>query len=582
MQERTLVPATGLLVALVTMSWVGSLVWADARMASSEASASGSEAQAPADSETESTPEPDYDWLTDDNGKTYRLEEMQKGVEGRDWRWIEEDQRIQLRFGVQVDVASHDEESFTLKIYKRAKPAPPPSAEELQQRREKRQRQEEQLLADIAETYRADLETVDRLKLVSFDRGLPTRGQWRNGFDIADMNGDGHQDIVFGAPRKSYPAKPHIYLGDSGGKWRLWREARYPSLPFDYGDAAVDDFNGDGHMDLALGIHLKGILVMVSNGAGRFTPWSRGIGFEIPGQGGDASTFSSRALETADWNGDGKPDLLALGEGPKGIARVIAGEGDLKAANGPIFFINQGDGSWRPEGLPSKVFGDNLAMGDFNGDQRLDFVTASNSPNHTIINLGQSEADWEPLWLAAARPRAYLRAVASGNLNGDDVDDLVLGYLSHEQGVWRSGVDVFYGSKDLEWQRQTLYAVEGKHGIYGVATGDLDADDRTDVVVTTGEGEVLVFLADGEGFFAREDSPELPEASRGCRGYGLRLTDLDGNGRDDLVVSFAGEKVGGVGFGAAPGCADGGSLRAWVSADSPAPVEAASPEASAR
>ena len=47
-------------------------------------------------------------------------------------------------------------------------------------------------------------------------------------------------------------------------------------------------------MDLAFGIHLKGLLVLVGDGQGRFRAWTRGIGLEIPGQGGDASTFSSR------------------------------------------------------------------------------------------------------------------------------------------------------------------------------------------------------------------------------------------------------------------------------------------------
>ena len=62
--------------------------------------------------------------------------------------------------------------------------------------------------------------------------------------------------------------------------------------------------------------------------------------------------------------------------------------------------------------------------------------------------------------------------------------------------------------------------------------------------------------------FTREDV-SLTERVRGCRGYHVAVTDLDGDGLADIVASFAGEPEGISVMGGTPGCPDGGSLRAW-------------------
>ncbi len=497
------------------------------------------------------------EWLVDDEGKEYSVVEIPKGIEGRQWMWIDET-TVQVGLGLRYEVLDHDEETFQVKVYRSTgeksapppPPPPPPSEEEL---------------AKIAATYESGAESVDRLRLLGFDAGLPRRGQWRNGLDVADMNGDGHLDIVFGPARKGSP-QPNLFLGDGRGRWRRWREARFPSLRYDYGDIAAADFNGDGIMDLALGIHLTGMLVLVGDEKGTFSRWSRGIEYDIPGQGGDASSFSSRAIEVTDWNSDGRPDLLALGEGPKGL-KMMMDEGDqMKRANGAIFYLNNGDGSWTPKGKESRLFGDDLALGDFDGDGRQDFVTASNSLGYKrLLHLGQGVDEWEQRAIQALRPRALSRTVASGRLNGDEAHDLVVGYLNRED-VWRTGVDVLYPSPSGgDWQRQTLYSSPGRAGIYSVATGDLDGDGRTDVAAANGHGEVMLFLAGAEGSYAREVSPELPAAVAGCRGYAMRLVDLDGDGLDELIVGFAGEEAGlpGVMGAGQPGCPGQGSLRVW-------------------
>lgn len=505
-----------------------------------------------ADSEAAS-PSSDIEWLTDDLGR-YRIVKLLKGIEGRHHMWIGED-RVQVTRGLRFDVVKHDETHLWVKAYEPSHKLLPPKPEKPLVDAAEQER--------IAVAYETEAGQVDRVQFFPFDSGLPRRGQWRNGFDVADMNADGHLDIVFGPARKSSP-RPNIFLGNGEGRWATWR-ARYPSFPYDYGTAAVADFNGDGHQDIVFGMHLRGILVLIGDSKGLFRPWSRGIALEVPGHGGGGTSFSSTAIATVDWDGDGDQDFIALGEGPKGVRVMMEEGGDLQTANGPILFVNQGDGSWEHRGLASRTFGSSISVGDFNGDGRHDFLTASNSKSHDILNLGEKDGLWKTEYMTALRRGAFPYAVASRELTGDQQDEILVGYMNVENGVWRSGLDIFYGDRSGDWARRTLYAEEGRFGVYAMATGDIDGDGRIDVGMVNGRAEVRFFLGNEDGFFDEDLSRkgELGVPVEGCRGYYMRLIDLNGDGLDEVIVALSGEQTGLPGILDKPGCGGGGSIRAW-------------------
>lgn len=505
--------------------------------------------EAPASSRKSKGP-PDGKWLVNDDGRRYYVIEIPKRVEGQDWMWIGEN-AIRIRGGLPLDVVAHDDKIFSVKVYEilprtRKKAPDPPSLSEEE-------------LAEVAAQYRPyNQGETDSLRFEDFGEDLPRRGQWRNGFDIDDMNGDGHLDIVFGAPRKGR-GQPHIFLGDSRGSWRFWAEADYPNLPYDYGDAEAADFDGDGHVDIALGMHLSGMAVLKGDGVGNFTPWTEGIGLRTRGAG-SRPAFSSRAITTADLNQDGKPDLLAFGEGMGRAARKGP------ASKGILIYANNGDGTWTGQPVPSRYFGDAIEVGDFNGDGLLDLVTSNNTMGaKQILLLGTEDGAWEPTFVEGVRPGAWVRAVAFGRLDDDDLDDVLVGYSNRDQDrVWRTGVDVIYGSRDGSGTRQTLLAVDSRASVVALDSGDLNGDRRPDVVALTGNGEVWVFLGDEDGHFVREASPELPKSAVGCHGYAVRLVDVDRDGRDEVVAAFAGEATGLPGISREPGCPGEGSLRAWT------------------
>ncbi len=540
--------------------------------ASTEPSGSGA---APAEAKSDDG----RNWIVDEeSGRRYSIEKIPK-VEGT-YIWRDEN-HIRLPGGLlRIEVVKHDENWFWVKLW-----------EPVQRIRRHKQQPEEVTQEErdrVAASYRPEAGTADRIRLEPFDQGLPQSGQWRHGFDVADMNGDGHLDIVFGAARKGRP-RPNIFLGDGQGNWREW-PARYPRLPYDYGDAAAADFNGDGHQDVAFGIHLSGMLVLVGDGKGGFESWTEGLELNVAGQGGDATAFSSRAIEAIDWNGDGRPDLLALGEGPKGLklAGSKGGGEMINTASSFALFVNQGDGTWVEEEIegPSKDFGDDFVISDFDRDGRRDLALASRRRGNSRI-LRTSGAGQDGLLAAREveqlRDGLHLTSVAAADFDGDGFDELLVGYIIRELEVWRTGIDLFTTDPEAGWQRRTVASEESKTGVWDMASGDLDGDGATDLVALTGAGGTWVFLGDGQGALVSEESPELKLRSRGCVGFEALLVDLDGDGRDEVLASFAGEPTGPAGLPGVisyPGCPGQGRIHAWriaMNDASPVPEEAASP-----
>jgi hypothetical protein len=468
--------------------------------------------------------------LVDAQGRTYVVRSVPKTHAVRT-----DDHTVRMLGGVPIDVVREDDRFFYYKSYE-APPAapthvapPPPPAP-----------------ADALEPP-----TSSRLRLVPFGAGLPAAGQWRSGFRLADMNGDGHLDVVHGPSRKGAP-RPVVFLGNGDGTWQRWEAARFPALPYAYGDVEVADFDGDGTADLAFAAHLRGVFALRGDGRGGFTEMRRGLDLAMPGE---PLGFSSRALRAADVDGDGRPDLIALGDGP----RLVPSPGEQPgAAMGAAVYRNRGDGSWERsrEKAAAGLFGDSLAVGDFDGDGRPDLATASGVLGRTdIVQLGRAGGRWEPFAATSVRPRAYVRAVAAGDLDGDGVDDLAVAYAANQGATWRSGVDVLHAGA-APWRRTPIVERDGAAGPSALAIGDLDGDGRRDVVALTADGEVWIFLADGRGGFTRDAAP--PPYGPGCGGSHVELGDLDGDGRLDVVAAFAHEPEAGDDV-----CRSSGGIVAW-------------------
>jgi hypothetical protein len=368
--------------------------------------------------------------------------------------------------------------------------------------------------------------------------GLPREGSWRNGLDVADMNGDGHLDLVVPPQRGGAAASPYIFLGDSRGNWKAWTEVRF-SRGVSYGTVVASDFNKDGHQDLAFAVHLAGVTAFLGDGKGNFKESSQGL---------STRTFPTRRLVTSDVNRDGYPDLVVISEGPTMGGSDSGREGRLRV------YVNEAKGSrWRElkvvDSMKS-IGGDFLSAGDLNGDRIPDFLGASvyfNGPD--ILNVSKGPLKWETVGQGKVAPYySYYSANASGKFTGRKTDDFIVSFrrswpntldervVERPKNMNVAGIDLITWS-GKEPKRIPIERWVDEAAIWGLAQGDFDGDRKSDIVYSRLKPRAFHFLlGDGKGKFAKAEAEGLE--LRPNMSYDIKVADVNKDGRPDIIVMY--------------------------------------------
>jgi hypothetical protein len=356
-------------------------------------------------------------------------------------------------------------------------------------------------------------------------------------FVLADFNGDGRTDVVAVGFLADFA---EIAVASSTGTLAL------PRAYVTHGVAAsvvTGDFNGDGHVDLAVCLSPIGrppagaVDIFAGKGDGTFgTPRGSLTG----GHGCNFVTVADlnhdAKLDLVFGSGDGITIRLGLGNGKfqegvnypaNGVTEIAVadfdGDGipDLAANSSNFILLGNGDGTFRTgTRLPTDI--GSLVAADFNGDGKQDLAISLRLGGLGIV-LGNGDGTFQPM-LALRKGQGGSLIVADFNRDGN-ID------LAGVGGTPSAAVaSVYLGNGDGTLQPAKNTWIHGGVSPGGAATADFDGDGQADLAVTLSSGTVAVLRGNGTGGF------QLPSFHPGGFSAGIPIVaDFDGNGTPDLV-----------------------------------------------
>ena len=307
---------------------------------------------------------------------------------------------------------------------------------------------------------------------------------------LADLHRKGLTDIVAGQN-----LAVTVLLNHGNG---TFEDGEWTPVPDSSNCGAAADFNGDGKSDLAV-LTSQGITVLLGTGNGS-VPYTIGPSFTVSG---------AACPITADLNGDGIPDLLL---GANGLGGVGA-------------YLGNGDGTFDLAWVIPVGPANNIVVGDFNHDGKLDFADSSGE-----MALGNGDGTFQaPVVIPMTPTVGGFTWIAAGDLNNDGWTDLVATNPNY-------GISAIYVLLNNHTGGFDDYTIKNTAAPASVMLADVNKDGNLDAVVEQSANSpnlAAIYLGNGKGGFTLASATvpfPRPDA------VPMQIGDVNGDGIPDLIL----------------------------------------------
>lgn len=330
-----------------------------------------------------------------------------------------------------------------------------------------------------------------------------TRPRW---VDISDLNGDGRLDLAV-ANMGSNDVSVLLQNPATAGTFQAAVNYAAGTAPY---AVTISDLNNDGRPDLSVANSMSSdvsVLLQSSTVRGTFqSAASYGAGTE------------PWAVATGDLNGDGRLDMAVANFGATSISVILG-----NPLPNPVAGTLQNAANYAAGSTPLSV-----ATGDLNGDGRLDLALTIYGADSVAVLLqsASTAGSFQPAVTYGTGSQPY--QVAIGDLNGDGRLDLATANYA------ANNVSVLLQSPTTRGTFLAGVPYGAGTGAYAIAIGDLNLDGRPDLAVPNrGSDNVSVLLqsAATRGTF----QPAVNYAAGSGPGS-VAVADLNGDGRLDIAV----------------------------------------------
>ena len=302
-----------------------------------------------------------------------------------------------------------------------------------------------------------------------------------------DVNRDGVNDVIAGAPgsRRAY-----VFSGRDGAVLLTLRSSE-ENDSFGQSASGAGDVNGDGHADLIVGAPASNA---AAAGAGRAYVFSGRDGATLLVLAGEAANDAFGSIVSGPRASSNFIVIGAPGAGARNTGRVYVHQG-LQPA--PRFVIDADETGGALGAMFASVVGD--VDGDRVPDiSATDFGNSAKGPatGRLYIYSGATGKPLHKLTGETAGDGFGIGAIDWGDVNGDGFADLVVGAWQYAGAAQSGGRVYIHSGKDGSVLRTITCRIPGDtFGFDAASVGDVNGDGKVDLLLTSSWSHINGFRA---------------------------------------------------------------------------------------